>query len=102
MNWLIKRQLKNQKKRALLEVQTDIRFLEKYKYGELHYDEQKARQQIVETKKKLEKAKEKEVPQLEETINRLSREIAETQAIKKEFQDLKRLEKDITTYIKII
>ena len=95
MNWYRKLILRNFKKRVLVEIATDIKFIKKHRYAELHYDEQKARNLLVEEKKKEEKAD-------EQKINRISREIAETQAVKKEYEDLNRLLKDTKLYIGLI
>ena len=96
MNWLRKILLREQKKRALLEVKTDINFIKIYREAWLNYNESEGRKILRNENSKPESRRD------QSKIDSTSRQIAKHLAAKKEYQDLKNLEKDLTVYIQLL
>jgi|TARA_Y100000310_G_scaffold270565_1_gene284493 hypothetical protein len=96
MDWYRKILLRARKKRALLEIRTDISFIKNYRADWLNFDESKARVEL----RKLYEAGEEKKDNVK--INKISKNIALHQATKKEYDDLIKLETDIMAYIKMI
>jgi len=96
MNWFRKILLREQKRRALLEVGCDLNFIERYRHAWLNYDESEGRKILrsenIKDEGRRDQAKIKDV----------SRKIAKHLATKKEYQDLQGLEKDLMAYIEMI
>lgn len=94
MNWLRKIKLKGFKKRALLEVRTDIIFIERYRQDWINFNESEARKDLTKERSKSDPDNAK--------INEISMNLAKHESSKKELADLKIMEKDLISYIKLL
>lgn len=94
MQWFYKILLRHAKRKALIEAQHNLLFIERNRRTELDYNVPKARREM---------AKERNKPNAsEEVIERLSREIAEAEAVKGEYETTQSLVKELPLYIKQI
>lgn len=93
----LKSKLKRKKKFVLLEVTKDIEYIEKFKSDALYYDETAARKRFAELKKKEELTDDEEVEK-----SRLEDEIANSVAVKNEFEKSDELRDELEDYISLL
>ncbi len=89
--------LKNQKRRALHEVNQDLLYIKTFKQEALQCDEGPLRHNMSMLKKKEDKT-----PEEEKTYEAILDTIAESKAVKNEFQKTSELAKDIENYISLL
>ena len=96
-NLLMKFMLKWRKQAALFEVETDLAFLHAFKSEKLNFDLGKARKRYAELKSK-DGREEKE----DKEMIKLSEEISECEATRREVEKLNELRRDLEKYIEVI
>lgn len=89
--------LKSHKKRALFELKTDLQYLMKFKGDMIKYDEGKARKRMAELKKI-----ENRTPIQETELDTVLNVIADSKAVKNEYQKTAQLIKDVEDYLSIL
>ena len=95
MNWIRKILLRSFKKRALLEVRTDMKFIREFRADLLSYDVEKGRSIL-----RVEKAKGlKEDAKL---VKETSLNIALRDSAVRELEELEKMEQDLIKYIQIV
>lgn len=94
INWLARKSLKRRKQRLLVEVLTDIRFIEQFRRHYLEADEASLRKQL-----EVESKKEKRDQEL---IDSLADRIANSSSIRAEYEQLKERAKELPHYIALL
>lgn len=89
--------LRNQKRRALFEIEQDLRYLETFKSDMFKYDEGKARKRMAELKQK---EKRTEIEDAE--FDKILEVISQSKAVKNEFNQSKKVAEDVRNYISLL
>lgn len=93
-NWFMKWSLRRQKERAIFEIEMDLKYLKTFKGTMIDYDEGKARKRMAELKQIASRT------DLEEQeLDRVLGVIAESKAVKNEWQKSQALLADLRNYI---
>ena len=87
--------LKRKKSNALFETKADIKFIATYKKTDLDFDEGKSRKELKAEQEKGDKAD-------AVRIGVLATQIAKSQSVKKEMEQLRELEIGLTNYISLL
>lgn len=95
--WYYANRLKAQKRRAIFEVEQDLRFIEKFKGDMLKYDESKARKRMAELRRK-ETRTEVDETELEQVMGIISM----SKAVKNEWEKSTELKKDLEKYVSLM
>lgn len=95
--FLYKRRLISQKLRAIFEIEQDLKYLAFHKKTMLEYDEAKARKRMVELKKI-----ESRSPVEEAELDAVLSVIAESKAVKNEYEKSKAVLEDCKGYVKML
>lgn len=97
-NWYLKWKLRRQKLRAIFEIEQDLNYIRVFKKDILEFDESKARKRM----KELNQKGDQRTPHENAELDAVLQCIAESKAVKNEYEKSTALLKDIYNYVSLL